>query len=171
MSITEKLSDVISEWVLKAKLFQGVVCHLKECFSGPGHEVYNSGIVDETGVHPTIVSKVISSFAHEEDDVEVVLDPRVELTHKHFILDVLVLALLSLISQHSCHYLFHLLLDGWYVFFSEQVRDLSNSQNGVDILHKRFLSDLVVREHKDWSSIILESAFLRPFFDLLPELF
>lgn len=102
--------------------------------------------------------------------MEVVLDSGVELSHKHLILDVLLLSLLTGLTVHPGHNLLHFLLDGGEIFLPEEVGNLTNRQNGVYILHKRLLSDLVVREHKDRSSVILERALLRPLLDLLPEL-
>lgn len=106
--------------------------------------------------------------------MEVILDSGVELGKQDLIFDLLillhVLAVFSLL-HHSAYDLLHFLLDDWHVFLGEQVGDLPDSQDGIDILHKALLANLIVREHEYCRAIILECAFLRPLLDLLSELF
>ena len=136
MSVTEELRDVVSQGILEVKLLQRIVGDLEECLSGPRHEIDDGGVIDETWVHTTVVPEVVPCFAHQKDDVEIVLDSCVELTHKHFILDILLLSLLARLTVHPRHNLLHFLLDSGEIFLPEEVRNLTDGQNGVDILHK-----------------------------------
>jgi hypothetical protein len=56
MCITEKFRDIVSEIIFEIELLQRVVSNLVECFSRPRHEIDDSSIIDESWIHPTIVS-------------------------------------------------------------------------------------------------------------------
>lgn len=169
MGVTEELCDMVSQGILEVELLKGIVGNLEESLSRPGHEIDDCCVVDETWVHTTVVPEVVPCLAHQKYDVKVVLDSGVKLSHKHLVLDVLLLPLLAGLTVHPGHHLLHFLLYRWEIFLPEEVGNLPNSQNGVYILNKGLLSDLVVGEHKDRSSIVLESTLLRPLLYFLPE--
>jgi len=90
----------------------------------------------------------------------------------HLIFDFFALfSLFALIFQDTCYNFFHFLFNVWHIFFTEQIRNLTDSQNGIDIFHKRLLWDLIVWEHENCWSIVFEGYFLVPFFYFLSELF
>lgn len=150
MGVSEELSDAFPGFFVKIELFYRVVGYFDQGFGGPRHEPDDGGVVDQARVHSAVVSQVVSGFGHQKDDVEVVLDSGVKLSHENLILDFLYVFVVGIrISHHSGDDFFHFLFDGRQVFLSKEVWNLADCEDGVDILDKGFFSNLVVREHKD----------------------
>ena len=135
--------------VIEIEVLQRVISNLEEGFSRPRHKIDDGCVVNEARIHAAVVSEVVASFAHKEYNMEVVLNSSIKLRQEHLVFDLLVFAFLARLLHHSANNLFHFLFDSGHVFFTEKVRNLTDSEYSVDILYKRFLCDLIVGEHED----------------------
>jgi predicted rRNA methylase YqxC with S4 and FtsJ domains len=95
MRVTEKLCNINSQPFFKIEAFQGIVGNFKQSFSWPGHKVNNGGVIDKTRVHTPIISEIITSFAHQEDYMEVILDSSIKLCEQNLIFYLFILSLFT----------------------------------------------------------------------------
>jgi hypothetical protein len=147
-----------------AEIFSG---DFHEGFFGPGKIPDDGGIVDKSWVHSGVVSECVSSFAHTNHEMEIILNSGKEEVNKVIIKDSGIFFKFMVFDIGF----FDFVSDNRVVFFlREQIRDFSNRENIVDIFNKSFINNLVVGE-KEYSWFIVETSFFSPTFYFFSELF